>query len=391
MDNTNNQNNQDNQSFGQPVEPIPLVYFDIPPSIDVPFTSPEPIQPDVPAPPPPPKSIGHRLLIILFGIIVGFGAIAGVYYVGRLVADYLDSRTVVENWLASENSHPTTYWMRERPEFARLRDLITGLNQKYQDEVSSGQIWSRLDHTIHNEAYVQQFLDILGDYQTKLESFYSQKSINADELDFEIEYTIFKLDQLEQNFLTGEALDTVIVITREDNSVAVVDKPQPVDGLSAEAWAKTFTGYRGSDGTYKTAADELAQKFGMFLDYEWENVFEKCVGDFDYSVIAAYCHATPEKIYVNKNAQSYDYIIKDVYFISTIKHEIAHHQIGLICRTASPPIAGSLVEGVTSSFANIYMGANLTNRYFENFPEYQITDATERIARQIHDERRCDS
>jgi hypothetical protein len=76
-------------------------------------------------------------------------------------------------------------------------------------------------------------------------------------------------------------------------------------------------------------------------------------------------------------------------FVSTINHEISHHIIATICGTARPPITGIYTEGVTNSFANIFLGAHEKNEYYVNYPEYQMSDATDSIARAIHDDKRC--
>jgi hypothetical protein len=157
-----------------------------------------------------------------------------------------------------------------------------------------------------------------------------------------------------------------------------------------EAWARGFSGTLDSNGTYLTSASQLVEYFDMYLDYNWANILNKCIGtENDSNIIAAYCHATPDVVYVNQNSTNYASAIRGSFFISTIKHEISHHIIASICGTTRPSIAGSSVEGVTNSYANIFLGANEKNEYYVGYPEYYMSDTTDSIARAIHDEKRC--
>jgi hypothetical protein len=301
--------------------------------------------------------------------------------------------------------------MKDRPRYAEMVDLINRLYDKYTKQDLTGEIWARFDSDTEDYNYVIDYLSELNYHHKKLANYETQQSSNQGELDYEIEYIISDLSNLETKFIAKAPLTTTITITMEDGRrVAVAKKTKTslrygtVEAdiaqnsplalgppLDKEAWARGFEGSPGNDGTYRTAVAQLAEQFDMYLDYNWANILNKCIGSSanDTEVIAAYCHATPDVVYVNKNAANYANNIRDAMFVSTIKHEISHHIIATICGTARPPIAGAFTEGVTNSYANIFLGAHEKNEYYQNYVEYQMSDATDSIARAIHDERRC--
>jgi hypothetical protein len=303
--------------------------------------------------------------------------------------------------------------MKDRPNYGEMVQIINKLYDKYTRQDLTGEIWQRFDRETEDYNYVIDYLSELNYYHKKLAVYDGQQSSNPAELDYEIEYTISELDNLETRFIAKAPLTTTITITLENGQQTAVAKrtktslrygeaqlPEDIlqsspllasAPLDKEAWARGFEGTAGGDGTYRTAAGQLAEQFDMYLDYNWANILNRCIGSSasETEVIAAYCHATPDIVYVNKNAANYETNIRNIMFVSTIKHEISHHIIATICGTAQPPIAGALVEGVTNSYANIFLGAHEKNEYYTNHPEYQMSETTEAIARAIHDERRC--
>jgi hypothetical protein len=367
-----------------------------------------PIQPPEPAylPPLPPTepapTAGLKIVtaILVFVALIGCGFIVG-------------NIKLVQQPLSSEVAAVEVYNMKDRPYYDEMVNLINRLYDKYTRQDLTGEIWQRFDRETEDYNYVIDYLSELNYYHKKLAIYETQQSSNPSELDYEIEYTIADLDELERKFIAKAPITTTITITLEDGTQLAVakktktsirygatvgvedieqDSPLVANApLDEEAWARGFEGATGSDGTYLAAARQLAERFDMYLDYNWANILNKCIGSSagETEVLAAYCHATPDVIYVNKNAVNYNNNIRHSMFISTIKHEISHHIIATICGTAQPPIAGALVEGVTNSYANIFLGAHEKNEYYTNHPEYQMSETTNTIARAIHDEKRC--
>jgi hypothetical protein len=362
-----------------------------------------PIEPLTPESPKPNRPNVQPILKLILGVLVIIAAIGSSYVLMNLKPATLPLPAVEQI---------ETYNMQDRARYSEMVELINTLYDKYTRQDLTGEIWSRFDSDKEDYNYVIDFLSELNYYHKKLADYQAQQSSNPSELDYEIDYIIANLKNLETKFIAKAPLTTTITITLEDGTqVAVAKKTKTSlrynagtsqqdsepDGIVAEipldkeSWAQTFEGSLDGDGTYRTAAAQLAEQFDMYLDYNWANILDKCIGSSasEVEVIAAYCHATPDVVYVNKNATHYESNIRDIMFISTIKHEISHHLIALICGTARPPIAGALTEGITNSYANIFLGAHQKNEYYVNYPEYQMSDTTDAIARVIHDEKRC--
>lgn len=217
-----------------------------------------------------------------------------------------------------------------------------------------------------------------------------------------------------------------------------VVEPAPKDIPEEEltdiyAWARNYKATSpGSDGTYKKVIKDFADKFGVTLDYNFNNVYDGCYGsptDDVSGVFAAYCHATPNKIFINnryagigdvstvnsitdarfkeafnfpnidtvfnmKDVRNlftvYPYDLNSSIFLDVIKHEMAHHLIGKKCDTAQPLIArssGVEVEAITNSYAMIYLGASSLDKFSPQ--QYWVTAQSDQIARGIHENGKC--
>jgi len=364
-----------------------------------------PSQPYIYSQNPAPKKSKRSKLSIIILIISSILIIGAMIFVSNLIIERINN---TDNHSVSDTE---TYNMKDRPRYTEMIGLINKLYDKYTKQDLTGEIWDRFDSSTEDYNYVIDFLSELNYYHSNLEIFDNQQSSSSSELDYEIETNINILDELETNFIAKAPLTTTITITLEDGTKMAVakktntsirysknsnDKEQMsalLDSapLEKEAWARNFDGSIDSHGTYRTSAAQLVERFDMYLDYNWANILNKCIGSSanEKSIIAAYCHATPDIVYINKNSTNYKNNIKDIKFVSTIKHEISHHIIATICGTAQPTIAGANYEGVTNSYANIFLGAKEKNEYYKNHPEYQMSKTTDSIARAIHDENRC--
>jgi len=197
----------------------------------------------------------------------------------------------------------------------------------------------------------------------------------------------------------------------------------------AYAWARNYQATSpGRDGTYSHMFREFADKFGVRLDYNFNNIYEGCSVDsaMDTSMVfAAYCHATPNKIFINnefvglgnearvnsitdtqfKDAldfpniasvfnmgdvrnlfTEYPAFLKSSIYLDTMKHEMAHHLIGKHCNTPQPLIARRNrveIEAVTNSYAVIYLGMSPHKDKFSP-SEYRMSAQSDRVAKEIH-------
>ena len=349
-----------------------------------------------------PRKRGKFSIIAL--VVCMVVVIIAMAFVSKLIKENLNN---VEDYTIADAE---TYYMKDRPRYDEMASLIDDLYDKYTNQDLTGEIWKRFDGDNEDYNYVIDYLSELNYYHKNLTTYENQQSSSPNELDYEIDTIISDLSKLEKKFIAKEPLTTTITITKEDGTRVAVAKKTVTsirygDNVSAaqeksilsdallkkEDWARSFEGSPDSKGTYRTSAAQLAEHFDMYLDYNWTNILDKCIGTNanDTQVVAAYCHATPDVVYINKNATNYDKNIRNIMFVSTIKHEISHHIIATICGTARPPIAGSNYEGVTNSYANIFLGAHEKNEYYVGHSEYHMTEATDAVARAIHDEKRC--
>lgn len=69
---------------------------------------------------------------------------------------------------------------------------------------------------------------------------------------------------------------------------------------------------------------------------------------------------------------------------------MGHHQIGVICSDGNPSIDGDMLEGVTSSYAVLFLGASRSELARVDDPDYEMSEETDEIARQIREDYRCE-
>jgi hypothetical protein len=185
--------------------------------------------------------------------------------------------------------------------------------------------------------------------------------------------------------------------TTEETVKTQEEKIDPSDIPALETWSTNYNpSSPDSDGTYVEAIKTYVSKFGMELDFEFSHIYEGCYmseedrTDGEEWIEAAYCHATPRKIFINNKFAIYDKNLKASAIVDSIKHEMAHHLIGETCLTPTPPItAGKLPEAITSSFAVLFLGADRATLDVGSPERYHTSDTTDDIARQIHDLKKC--
>ena len=163
----------------------------------------------------------------------------------------------------------------------------------------------------------------------------------------------------------------------------------PLD--NAEEFASTYAARRDSEGSYVASAQELLGAFGAELqwaDYSDPNRATGCArGDGDPDIVFAwYCGAEPYVIYLNRNSSSVPGFLYQPEFIDAVKHELAHL---VIDRRWCNPLHfpdDTEIEGITSSYANLYLGADreVLSDLNSGFPEYTMTRDTDTAARVIH-------
>lgn len=168
------------------------------------------------------------------------------------------------------------------------------------------------------------------------------------------------------------------------------DNVDPREFDADNEWATDFVGYFGEDGTYRDAMTELAARFDSTIDWDFENIYDYCKlqeqEDEEAYTTAAVCPSNPGVIYVNRDAPFFDEFMVSRDALDTIRHEISHQQIGMICGFQRPPIAlDEGVEAVTSSYAILFLGADRKTHELSAPDDYSTSGATDRAAQKINE------
>lgn len=298
------------------------------------------------------------------------------------------------------------FYIADRPDFADMAAFVDGLYETYSQQLENGSIYEYVDNSDAGTNYAQTFVYALLDVQQA--NSWNVSSTNAAELDDTIAGRRHRAAEFERRFLLGEDLGFSISVTGSDGATnhytgvpptppATIEPPatpvpspepppaeqptQAPEPVDPEEYARQYVPVVGEDGTYRTAAYELTQAFGMEYTFEFDYLFDYCAWTPETEQSqGAFCTATPHWVYVNLEA--FPDIASNPSFDDVIRHELAHRRIFDFCGTLSPPIAGTAWEGVTNAYAVAYLGAN-ADELLQDGP-YLITDEAMAIAEAIH-------
>jgi hypothetical protein len=282
----------------------------------------------------------------------------------------------------------------DRPGWAIAQEFVADTYTKYAEETSPDNAYNKVPQTEAGLYYAHDFIVILTDYKGAFAfGGVGTESTNVSELDAKAQSYIDEVTEYERKFLAGEDLGVTITITQADGTVYESEGANGAAPEIAEEFSRNFAGTPDASGNYVASAQELASQYGVSLSFDYTSIYAHCMHSEggDEFVVASYCHATPQVIYVNTGWADYPTNLNSPGFIDTIKHELAHRAIGDICDTASPPITGTANEGVANSFAVLFLGANREelNSSADAFPQYATSEATDELARGIHDSQKC--
>ena len=161
---------------------------------------------------------------------------------------------------------------------------------------------------------------------------------------------------------------------------------------SAEEFAAAYEPHRGAEGSYVASAQEITRAFGaeiVWAEYGAPDPTTRCKTSAatPESVLAWHCGAEPYLIRLNRIAYDMPGVIYTPVFVDAVKHELAHLVIDERCG-ASKPNAGTVeLEGVTNSYAVLYLGADrkALAELSSTFPEYALSSRTDEVATWIHE------
>jgi hypothetical protein len=184
------------------------------------------------------------------------------------------------------------------------------------------------------------------------------------------------------------------VLAYQESTFVEIDQREPSRTLMAESldatetMAAQFEPSPNADGAYLASGQDLARLFGIELRWGHASVADRCepIDGGTASVTAWYCERDPHLIQLNRDGNVMPRHLYEESFLDTVRHEVAHHVIHLRCGTIEPRGASGIVEGVTSSYAVLYLGADQEElrKWGEVFPEYSMNAATKQAAVRIH-------
>jgi hypothetical protein len=160
---------------------------------------------------------------------------------------------------------------------------------------------------------------------------------------------------------------------------------------SAEAFAAAYEPRRDAQGSYVTSAQEITRAFGaeiIWADFGAPDPNTKCVsgGETPESVLAWFCSSEPYLIRLNRVAYNMPGITYTPVLVDAVKHELAHLVIRQRCGRSKPNANTVEVEGVTNSYAVLYLGADrkALGDLSSTFPEYASSTRTDEVATWLH-------
>ncbi|MBX3094142.1 MAG: hypothetical protein KF680_06325 [Cryobacterium sp.] len=356
------------------------------------------------APPPPRRKSRAGLVIgIIVGVLAVIGAVVGVIalILNAILTPFQQASQDLRDALnngdnASATSESAEYWITERPRYDEMVTVVAGMYDDYNRMLDDGSYTEIVGTTVNGAHYFHDFLRILLDEVGGIRFGVLTSSTDPGELDDIIDSKIGYALDLERKLHAGEDFNVTIRVERADGSVYESDgsnRSAILTPREAEAAARSFVPHLDANGTYVESATELAHMFGLELSRDFERAYDYCTRrTTSNNTIAAYCIVHPHVVWINTGFWGYPGFQSDPGFIDAIKHEIAHHRIGQICRTTQPVVAGELAEAVTSSYAVVFLGADgseLQHSAHSPTPQYIMSDATFDIATGIGQDLNC--
>jgi hypothetical protein len=163
----------------------------------------------------------------------------------------------------------------------------------------------------------------------------------------------------------------------------------PLD--EAEDFAATYEMHLDARGSYVASGQEIAHAFGAELvwsDFDTPDPTTRCTRNTEKLVkpVAWYCVREPYLVRLNRTSSTMPALLYSPEFVDTVKHELAHLIIHQRCGLSKPAEESAEVEGVTDSYAVLFLGANgdVLGAPRVDSPEYAMTAQTDEVATWIH-------
>lgn len=290
---------------------------------------------------------------------------------------------------------PELYRWKDRPRWAEWEALIDRLYTTYDPLVRSGEIYDLLPHgKAVGRDYVETYRLAVAEYQV-LMIWLGSESTDPEQMDNSIHGWITLQTEWERQLLAGEHITFSMRVSGKlydgtNQALATAHQPEPIVSEDAAAYefVRAYQPALGADGTYRAAGAEIAKAFGLGMRTTMAELLNYCpTAGRLVGAAGVYCSGSPNYVYMPEDMPGSNYpdFVTNPDYLHVVRHEMAHALIAQKCGTTSPPIAGDRYEGVTNSFAVIYLGADYL-RMSEGSHwglDYTMTEETAEMAKQI--------
>lgn len=320
------------------------------------------------------------LLIIILSVSIVFAMNA---------SDFTSNNIQFRSGGAGSSAGVAKYFNKDLKEWQEKEKYINLAYEKYTTASKDGTITQLTSSRDVN--YINSWLVILSDYKAALVFEGGASNANKDRLADNAKRELAAFKKTEQAFINGQPLGKKVTYTDADGNTVSSDgtdansTPKVTDEM--EQRVRDYQPQRDENGTYMKAAADIAGIMGLSMNYDFNMASKNCdTSGLDLTTaIEVYCPSTPNQIYVNMNHANYVSTVHSTAFISDLKHELSHHIIDSRCGATEPPITGDRTEGVTSSYAVLFLGASRDDLANANdLEQYKMTASTDDIANKIH-------
>lgn len=337
------------------------------------------------------------LVVLVIILVLMFGGI-GIF--ANAVRTSIPDTTYPANTNSTSAASEQIDW-RERPRGPEFEELLNRLWGTYDPAIRSGEIYAMLpDGQAVGSVYVNTFRLVLADIRGAVR-FGLYGGTIADEADDLLDGKIAYLEELERQLLAGEDLTVPqIEVTQSDGTVFVgngdnpanntttAPLPEPKAPVDAYEFSKSVPYDPGIDGDFREEGELIAAAFNMTVNYSYAEMGQHCTRGKNYvDSVGAFCSATPSVIYIPMDVPDhYPAYLSEPRYLDTIRHEIAHMIIFDKCDSTAPPIAGQeRYEGLTNSYAVLYLGASYELlQPSDSSSDYWMDASTDEMAHAVH-------
>lgn len=232
----------------------------------------------------------------------------------------------------------------------------------------------------------------LSDAKAALQStLYSAQNLSGNSaLSDSTRTQLLKSVAVAKSVLNSDDLANVTSVRRQmDDIISQINEKlssQNAELAQIEAKISSIKSEPDANGDYTGSAINILNSAGISEVWGLDNMRGACAVTPEQAAswIAAFCSATPQKVYINSTLGTDT--THDIYFADAMRHELGHYMIYRRCGSVSPASIGSSAnaESTASSYAVLYLGANANTLNRAGDERYHMNQASDDAAARIH-------